>query len=158
MAEISVIRCQVVPQAKGYNITELAYSSDGKTKGIKIFPFKEQAAVAKAFEGAQSGDVYSVNFQKNDKGYWEFAPTPTKLDKKADMSEVAKPAAKSNWETTEERARRQVMIVRQSSLSNAVALLSAIEPKGVTSSFEDLIDITRRMEEFVLSQPAGDIE
>ncbi len=159
--QITVIKAAVVPQPKGYSVTEVSYKTDdGKTKGIKIFPFKEQAAVAKAFEGAQSGDVFDVEFEQNDKGFWQFRSaaktgktevTEAVVGQKATTSGATAKGG-SNWETSEERAARQVMIVRQSSLSTAVAYLTSVEPKGSTRSPNDVIDVARIFETYVLQK------
>ncbi len=59
----------------------------------------------------------------------------------------------SNYETKEERARRQVLIVRQSCLSTAVAFAASRQPKGVTCEAEDILVIARKFEEFVFAPP-----
>ena len=164
MAQFTVLKVEKEQQpGKDYAVTSVSYKTyDGKVKGMKVFPFKEQALVAAAFDGAQPGDVYETNFEKNAKGFWQFAPTPTKTGEKASVTPSA-PAAKGNWETSDERAARQVMIVKQSSLSNGVAFLAAKYPKGIPDEFRvgDLIDVARQLEEYVLhnKKPAtGDVE
>lgn len=155
--EITVIKVAVVPQPKGYSITEVSYKTDdGKTKGMKILPFKEQAAVAEAFKNAQSGDVYSVDLAQNDRGFWQFS-SATKTGVSKEVAEAPVKAATtgkggSNWETSDERAARQVMIVRQSSLSTAVAYLASVETKGVTRSPNDVVDVARIFETYVLQK------
>ena len=154
--QIQVIKVNVVPQPKGYSITEVSYKTDdGKTKGIKIFPFKEQAPVAAAFADAQSGDFFDVEFEQNDKGFWQFR-SASKAGKAPAQAEVKSAsvgsATRSNWETSEERAARQVMIVRQSSLSTAATYLASVEPKGVTRSPNDVVDVARIFETYVLQK------
>jgi len=163
MAQITVLKVEKEQQpGKNYSITSVSYkTTDGKVKGMKVFPFGPQAAVADAFDGAQSGDVYDANFEKNEKGFWQFAPSPSKAAK--GTTPTASPVAKGNWETSDERAARQVMIVKQSSLSNGVAFLAAKYPKGIPDEFRvgDLIDVARQLEEYVLhnKKPAtGDVE
>jgi hypothetical protein len=163
---ITVLRSnQTKPEGKNYTVVELAYKTDdGKTKGMKIFGFGPQAENAKVAANAKSGDILEANFQQNAKGYWEFSS----LKATGETSQVAQSATPTtgvtatasrsggNWETSEERAKRQVMIVRQSSLSTAVAL----KPKA---SVEEVIDVAKQFEAYVLgtevaSQPTGDVQ
>jgi hypothetical protein len=73
-------------------------------------------------------------------------PTPSQTSSAASTGTVAaKPV--SNYETKEERAARQVMIVRQSSLSNAVSTLS-VGAKHLTPS--EVVAVAKEYERYVL--------
>jgi hypothetical protein len=63
------------------------------------------------------------------------------------QSKAATPAPRSNYETPEERAQRQVLIVRQSSLSSAVAMLTA--GAKTPPKVEDVLALASRLEGFV---------
>lgn len=159
MTQITVLKVDQEKAPKGYVVTSVSYKTpDGKVKGMKVYPFGEQAEVAKAFADAKPGDVYDVQLQKNAKDYWEFKPSPTKTGA---TEKVATPAAKSgNWETTEERAQRQLMIVRQSSISNAIAYMEAMKAKF---SLGELKAVAKDFEDFVYGReskpaPTGDVE
>ena len=164
MKQITVIRALTSKAPKGYPIVELAYKSDdGKTKGMKVLGFGPQKAITDILSSVETGAVLDVEFEQNDRGYWQFKsvkPTGKKEDVAvADAGNSSK--AKSNWETTEERAARQVMIVRQSSLSSAVAFLAALEPKGITKTADGVVDVAKTFEAYVFSKetkPTGDIE
>src|SRR3990167_800733 len=148
MSQITILKVEKETSPKGYVVTNVSYkNAEGKVKGMKVFPFKEQAAVAAAFADAKPGDVYDAAFRKNDKDFWEFAPTPTKTGAKESVATSAATASggttRSNWETSEERAARQVMIVRQSSLSTAVAL----KPKATVA---EIIEVATQFEDFVM--------
>jgi len=162
--QITVIRSTLSKAPKGYPIIELAYKSDdGKTKGMKILGFGTQKAIVDTLTGLETGTVLDVEFEQNDRGYWQFRSVKSTGKKEDVAAAVDAPKAKSgsNWETTEERAARQVMIVRQSSLGHAVAYLTALEPKGLTKSPNDVVDVARVFETYVLSQdkqPTGDVE
>ena len=59
----------------------------------------------------------------------------------------------SNYETAEERARRQVYIIRQSSLGTAVELL------GSGASVADVINTAKQFEAYVFSKEAeGEVD
>ena len=109
-----------------------------------------------------SGDVIHVSTEKDQNGYWQWTAVgtaDTTTDNRGDDSSAAAPTqakaatrvSGSNYETKDERAARQVMIVRQSSLSNAVATL-AIE--GSTASANDVISLAKLYEGYVLGQQA----
>ena len=145
--QITILKVDKEKSPKGYVITSVAYESEGKTKGQKIYPFKEQADVAAAFADAKQGDVYEVNFQKNDRDFWEFAPTPRKLDagQKAEPMHRTE-GAREKWIPD---AERQVLIVRQSCTSSAVEFLKA-NPKAKPS---DVVDVAKVFEAYVFSKP-----
>lgn len=161
--KITILKSEVTRAPKGYNVAEIAYKTDdGKTKGMKVLDFLQKDIFA-TLKDTKPGDVLSADFEKNAKGFWQFAQV-VKTGETASVSSPAPaaPAAKSggNWETAEERAARQVMIVRQSSLSNAIALCEVNKNTKVTP--DNIIDIAQRFESYVLGkdtpQATGEIE
>lgn len=65
---------------------------------------------------------------------------------------ASKPAGKvvgSNYETAEERAKRQLMIVRQSSVSNAISMLSAGINPGEKLQVTDVLEVAQEFVDFV---------
>ena len=151
--QITILKVDKEKSPKGYIITSVAYESEGKTKGQKIYPFKEQALVAEAFASATAGDVYEVNFQKNDRDFWEFAPTPRKLD----VSQKAEPMQNTGGTRSEKwipDAERQVLIVRQSCTSSAVEFLKS-NPKAKPS---DVVDVAKVFETYVFSKPDNPVK
>lgn len=164
MAKITVIRSTTSKAPKGYEIVELAYKTDeGKTKGMKIFNLGDLKDVAEVAKAAQPGDVLDASFKQNDKGFWQFSSLVSTGIKEATISAATPSSATPNrggWETHEERAARQVMIVRQSSLSTAVALVAAQAPKGTTAVPINIIDYAKEFEAYVLGKPqqTGDVE
>lgn len=159
MKQITVIRSAVEKQPKGYYVATISYKNDeGKTKGMKVLDFL-QPEVFKAVSEVKTGDVLDVEFEQNDKGYWQFkavaksAQQVPSAEREVSQKQLV---AKSNWETSEERAARQVMIVRQSSLSNAVALLAYMPSKEDPTSAA-VIAVAKQFEAYVLDQ-TKDIE
>lgn len=172
--KITVIRVTKTEQEGKFGkfpVVDLAYKTDDdKTKGMKIFgygPNKEVAIVAGA---SQQGDILEAEFHQNAKGFWEFAslkntgeksvPAGEQASNKGTTSSVGSVGTtRSNWETPEERAARQVMIVRQSSLSTAAGL----RPKGSAS---EVISLAKEFEAFVMGnespkkqvQQTGEVE
>jgi len=111
---------------KPYVVLELTYKNlvSGKLESKKLMPFGETAAAHKALSAANAGDVFQITSVKNEKsGYWDW----TQAKQQAPGSVAATPPTgnvRSTYETPEERAKKQVYIVKQSSLASAVQLLS----------------------------------
>ena len=135
-----------------YKMGNVTYRKDGKLGEKKIMSFGDAAEVFKYFEkgGAKKGDVLEVKTVKNDKGFWDWVGVGT-------GGATAQPAAstgggnanpgRSNFETPDERAARQVLIVRQSSLANAIEYLK-FNPKKVPS-VQEVVDVARFFEDYV---------
>lgn len=141
---------------KPYQIADIAFKNltfQGKVEGKKLFDFGAQAEAYKVLVNATSGDVFDVNVVKNAQGYNDWtavtrstgeASVEAPTDAKASGSA---PARTSNYETAEERATRQVLIVRQSSLSVAATALttgSKTPPKP-----DEVIDYAKKLEKYV---------
>lgn len=101
-----------------YSVANVNYSYNGETRSKKILSFANPE-VFKLIQEFPTGSELEVEITKNDQGYDQWA----KVVKSGDV----KPAATggrvtgSNYETSEERAKRQVLIVRQSCLAQSVA-------------------------------------
>jgi len=132
---------KTVPTQKGsYQSAEVAYKNNtfqGKVEGKKVMSFGATAGAFKTLTQAQSGETYEVEVVKNAAGYNDWTSlTPAGLSTASPASSGAVSAATSNkapqgatpvrstYETPEERAAKQVYIIKQSSLSAAVSTLS----------------------------------
>ncbi len=119
--------------------------------------------VYKVVSEAQSGDVFDVKSEKiagqDGKEYWNWTGIQTagkNIPGQSQASGKASPAPRSNFETPEERAQRQVYIIRQSSLSVAQELLSNTKGKGYAAS--DVIDLAEEFTDFVLNGNNPEVE
>jgi len=122
-----------VPAPTGkWQSLDVAYRNNGKIEGKNLKSFVN-AQVFKDIQTKKEGDVILVNTEKDAKGYWQWTKITdfTAVESKA---EEAKPATKGSYETKEERALRQQMIIRQSSLSSAVEFHT-----GKKSTIEDVL-------------------
>lgn len=104
-----------------YSQAEVAYKQDGAIKGKKIVSFSNPT-VFETLSGARQGEVFDIKLEKDVKGYWQWIGI-----NKGDASDAPQPAfvkkpSGSTYETPDERAKKQVYIVRQSSISNAIAM------------------------------------
>lgn len=176
-----------VPTAKGsYQVIDLAYknkSFQDKLEGKKVMSFTNKDVFA-ALQKAQFGDIFEVSRVKNDKGFWDWTAVASSNGAVASSngavssgSANTQPAQtqqvktgtvtpKSNYETAEERAARQVLIVRQSSLSNAMEYATANkikseeEIKAMAQRFVDWVfnKQVKYQEEVVETPPANFFE
>ena len=161
--EIINVAISTVPTAKGsYNIAEVTYKNktfQDKVEAKKVMSFINKQ-VYETLSKATFGQVYYIDRTKNDKGYWDWTNASTTNEQQEQVPMVA-PASnnpvktpsvspKSTYETSEERAARQVMIVRQSSISSAVALLAANGGKKNTA--EEVLNIAKEFEAFVMGK------
>lgn len=150
---------------KNYNQLDVSFKNldSGKVEGRKIMPFGETANTHKALNDAMPGNVFSVTALKNEaSGYWDWtAATPQAPGAQAAQeaaqgvkSSAASPAPKSTYETPEERAKKQVYIVRQSSISAALELLKHNSPKAPIDT-NDVVTVAGQFVDFVFN---GNIE
>jgi hypothetical protein len=152
---------------KPYEFLEVSYKNltfEGKAESKKVMPFgsKEVFATLKA---AVKGDVFTLLREKDNAGYWQWtgieqgdnvpmaaSPAPSN----AGPAKAATPAPKSTFETPEERAKKQVYIVRQSSISAAIDTLKTDKK---APSVDEVIAVAKIYEAFVFginldSEPA----
>lgn len=143
---------ETIPTKGGsYQKLELAFKGeDGQVKGKKIMSFGSSAPAFKVLNKAQSGESYEVTAVKEgDFWVWTNATKSTTSSSNSNTSSQAAaiPASKSTYETAEERARKQVCIVRQSSLATAVSFL---DPAHNTEfDTEDVINVAKQFEAYV---------
>lgn len=161
------------PSGKPYEALDLAYKNDtfqGKVEGKNLLPFGANAGGFNVLKNATPGQTYEIAVVKNDKGYndWTnatqveagqppqsatpqgsgvgYAQAPQRSINAAAPSTT--PARANTFETPEERAKKQVYIIRQSSLSAAIGTLSP----GAKSALKpaDVIAAAKEYEAYVL--------
>ena len=158
---IQIIKTEIktVPTAKGsYQVNDLAYKdlNSGKVAGKKIMSFGHTADVFKTLATAQSDEVYTINQEKlpgkDGQEYWTWL-SAIKLDDIAKSvaetkTQTIATTVKSNYETPEERAKKQVFIVRQNCVTNAVNTLS-VGSKSVNP--EQVIEVAEKYYNYVIN-------
>ena len=171
--QIEVVNVSVsnVPTKTGsYQVADVAYknkSFQDKLEGKKVMSFVNKDVFA-TLSTAKFGDVFYVQRSKvagkDGKEYWNWdnlstgsvdgvASAPT-----AGVSVSAAPSTypvktgnaspKSTYETTDERAARQVLIVRQSSISSAVEFAVANKLKTT----KEVLAIAKEFEDYVFGK------
>lgn len=173
--QVLSVSTETKPTQKGsYQMLEVAYkdlSNGGKVSAKKLMSFTNKE-VFSVLAVAKAADVFDVVMEKGEK-YWDWV----KVTKgQASLSDAATSVAKTTgpqsvsggnrgFETPEERAKKQIYIVRQSSLSSAIDLLTANvktqptveEVIKIAQLFESFVFGTRVVED-VVSQDVGTIE
>jgi hypothetical protein len=167
VVDVSSLNTHAAKNGRQYQSIEIMYKNDaGQAQNKKLMSFANPA-VFKAAQTWQKGDVIHVSTEKDANGYWQWTAVGNDAadvtDKRDDgtaqgstqaassTSSAPTRVSGSNYETKDERAARQVMIVRQSSLANAVSTL-AIE--GSKASANDVINLAKQYEGYVLGQQA----
>jgi hypothetical protein len=169
---IDVSAPQFVKTAKGgYNFIEIAYKDNGKVSGKKVTDFGHDKAkpVFEFLKSVKAGDVLNVTLEKiNDFWVWVsvekegntvgtgMAELPAQGANAAQSTapKVAGRVVGSNYETPDERAARQRLIVRQSSLTAALTLMVHNNPK--TSFSVDMVtDMAEGLVNWVFEVKSG---
>lgn len=160
--QILSVSITTTPTAKGsYQTADVAYKNltyQGKVEGKKVMSFGATKDAFATLATAQAQEIYEVNVVKNDKGYNDWVSmvkgggaTSAAPNKTAAGGVGTAPARTSTYETPEERAKRQVFIIRQSSISSAIAALS-VGSKGLKE--QEIFDLARKIESYVVADGA----
>jgi len=147
--KINVIATAVVNKGK-WNQVEVTYKNlaTDKVDSKNIVSFSNKD-VYNILKDSRQGDVFEVTTEKNDKGYWEWTnivgavATPVGEQPKKESGGTQ---YKSTYETPEERALKQVYIIRQSSIASAISLLK--NDKKVPSK-DEVLALAKDFENFV---------
>lgn len=157
--QISIIATSVEtkPTAKGsYQQLEVTFknlSYQGKVESKKIMSFGANGNAFKALSNATPGSVYEVTVVKNAQGYNDWTEVKPAVEGATPTTGAVAASAKTTvptkttYETPEERAQRQVLIVRQSSVSSAVSALSTGSKSA--PKVEDVIAYAKSLEAYV---------
>jgi hypothetical protein len=160
------------PGAKqGYQKAVVIYTYNGEPRKQTIVSFSNPA-IFKQIQELEQGQEIEVEVIKNAGGFNEWKSvtvggnsgstggnqtgTPSAASGATTGSTGVARVTGSNYENKEERAARQVLIVKQSSLSAAVASLTpgAKAPLSV----EEVIERAQAFVDFVFEQDAEDVE
>lgn len=152
-----------VKTAKGeYFRGDLSYIDldSGKTEGRAIMDFTYPDVYARIKE-AKAGEAFSITSEKrpgsDGKDYWNWIEI-AKLDNPPVRSTVTGTTAvpvKPSYETPKERQARQVLIVRQSSISSAVDLL---KDHGKQPDVKKVLEVAEEFVNFVFQNQPNEIE
>lgn len=142
---------------KKYGKAVVNYSYNGEARRQQIMSFANPDVFKKVQE--LTGQTVEVEVGKNDKGYSEWrsiaiASAAAHAGSGTSSASTTRVSG-SNYETKEERAHRQVLIAKQSSLKAAVDILTP----GAKSALDAnaVIELAEKLTDWVLAQPAKDL-
>jgi len=154
--EVLSVQSSTKPTKSGsYVQLDVAYKrlDTGKVEGKKVMSFASKDAYA-ALQHATTGNHYQITTEKVGE-YWQWiAVERVSNDARVPSSDavpaksVGNASPKSTYETPEERAKKQVYIIRQSSLSTAVDTLAVGVSKGSLNP-DDVLALAQRYVDFV---------
>lgn len=166
--QVIAVNNQTVPTAKGsYQKLEVTYKDDqGKVGARNIMSFvKESKPAFDILVNATNGEVFDVSMVKqpgkDGKDYWVWTGATKGVagakgnSVQSSTGSGSTTVPKGNWETAEERAARQIYIIRQSSISSAVANLTAGAKKAPEA--HEVLALAKQFEDFVFKGLTGDI-
>lgn len=147
---IQEVTTEFVKKPKGgYSVANVTYTDNGKNFTKKIMSFANPA-VFDVVKDAKQGDILDVTVTKDGEYYnWSSAK---KVDKDTTERPQAAPASGrvlgSNYETADERKLKQLYIIKQSSIANALMYLGFNE--GVQDhSVNEVLAVAQQFVDFV---------
>jgi len=149
-------------KGKPYQIVEVSFKNltFNKVESRKIMPFGSTVETSKLLAKAQAGEFYEIEVVKNAAGFndWisatkveegDASPAPSrKVESPVSAASSTQPT-KSTYETPEERAKKQVYIVRQSSITAALAFLKMDNPGGEPTTIGEVLSVAKEFENYV---------
>ena len=156
IVDVGAPNTHAAKNGRSYQSIEVTYKNDqGQVANKKLMSFSNPS-VFNHIKGLAKGDSLNVQTEKDANGYWQWiglgggdSISETKQATPATGGRVTG----SNYETKEERAARQILIVRQSSLSSAVELVAATSTEP--STVDNVIAIAKQFEAYVFSKSTG---
>lgn len=160
--QIQIINVEPIQKStakgRGYVQLEVSYKNltyGNKVESRKVMPWGAGEKVHKIFTNATPGQVYETVQQKNDNGFNEFTEatlveggaTQSSANAGQRTGNVQTNVRANTFETPEERAKKQVYIVRQSSIASAINLLSVGSKTAPT--VDAVIDTAKKLEGYV---------
>lgn len=158
--QIIATTIETKPTQKGtsYQQLEVTYknlSYQGKVESKKLMSFGANANAFKTLADAPTGSQWEVTVVKNAQGYNDWtavapssqAPAGAPSPQAGAQARTQPGQTRSTYETPEERAQRQILIVRQSSVSSALTLhsMGAKNP----AKLEEVLDTAQKICDFV---------
>ena len=155
---VSIDLNATITKASGgtYKGAEIVFKdANGKvqTKNIHENGLKYAPAVKNGLESLEPGDNFTVEMEKKD-DFWTWISIKKGIEQEEKQNTTPQQSTttkSTSWETAEERAARQKLIVRQSSLTNAVAFL-AIQPGSMPITEVDVIETATTFYNWVFEQ------
>jgi hypothetical protein len=155
----------VVKGKSRYTKAVVEYTYNGEPRKQTMMSFSNPG-IFKQVQELTPGQEIDVDVIKNDAGYNEWSritvgdsaakgtPTGATSWEKPSQPGVTKVTG-SNYETRDERAARQVLIVKQSSLAQAIAYFGT---DARAQSVESILEVAQTFADWVFAQDEEDVE
>ena len=152
--DVGSVNTHSAKNGRQYQSLEVTYKNEqGQAQSKKLMSFSNPD-VFKTAQSWTKGDSVNIATEKDGNGYWQW----TKILAEGESAPVSNAPASnaggsntrvtgSNYPKQEERAQTQVYIIRQSSLTNAVATLTT---KGKPITSDEVLTLARVYEGHVL--------
>lgn len=135
--------------AKGkakYGKATVAYTYNGEQRSQNIMSFANPSVFKQVQELV--GQEVEVTLTKNAQGYSEWSAIGVGESSSTVASPTSTRVTGSNYETAEERAKKQVYIIKQSSIANAIEIAKS---DGIGLSVAGVLDIAQQLTDWVLN-------
>ena len=147
------------PAGKKFKNLEVIFANErGETKSWNLKDFANPDTF-KVLSNAKSGEEYDIVAEKDAKDFTQWRSATPASGAAGGGSAPPFPSraqsigpAKSNYETSEERAARQVLIVRQSCLAQAVAFAIARDGSAGELNLGNTLEIADAMVQWVFQK------
>lgn len=159
---IKIVNVDIENVTKGksrYSKATVAYLFNGEARTQSVMSFTNPQVFKTVQESV--GQEVEVTVEKNDAGYNQWtsigpvggsAPS-TAAPPAASAAPTTARSTGSNYETPAERAARQVYIVKQSSLANALTYLELTKAKPTPA---EVVELAQQFTDWVFAQPSKD--
>jgi hypothetical protein len=149
---------------KPYYFYEVAFKKDGKVEGKKLLEFSAPI-VCRTLAEAPMGSKFSITAEKEG-DFWQWkAIGPASGNTSGSSVGVASSVVssttssetmgtkKGDWETRDERNTRQLHIIRQSSLANAI---NTLKTEKNVPTVTDVLAVAQQYVDWVVGNPVRD--
>lgn len=151
IVDIGTPNTKTTKNGRTYQEIEVTYKGEtGQVNNKKLVSFSNPA-VFNHIKALAKGDQVDVVTTKDTAGYWQWTGIGNGETKVAETKTTASSGTRvtgSNYETKEERAQRQVYIIRQSSIANAISLL------GQSSDVNNVLQVAKQFEDYIFATNA----
>jgi hypothetical protein len=151
-----VVSIETGKNDKTYKSAEVNYKnlSDGKVSSKKLLQFD---GAFKVLSEGKAGHTFSVTPEKNDKGFWNWTSAEEIVAKETTNVAKTTTVPRSTYETPLEREKRQIYIVKQSSLERAFNLLAHNKGKEKITP-EEVIEVAEAFVKYVFDFDFKDMD
>lgn len=145
---------EAVP-GKKYKRMSITYKNfeNGKVEAKALMDFATDKTVWKTLAFAKPGDTFTIEREKNEKGYWDWkgvhrqdSPPPVQVENLAVPKEVPSNGVPpvNNW--VDRDATKQQMIIRQSCLSSSCRIADL---NGAQLTVQEIMDVAQTFVDWV---------